>query len=34
MDGRSIGEVVIGDSSDDYSSDEAAGWIADFLDVV
>ena len=31
--GSSIGEVVIGDSSDDYSIDEAAGWIGDFLDL-
>jgi len=29
--GRSIGEVVIGDSSDDYEIAEAAGWIGDFL---
>jgi threonine aldolase len=31
VEGRSIGEVVIGQSSDDYEIDEAAGWIADFL---
>jgi threonine aldolase len=32
VEGRSIAEVVIGDSSDDYEIAEAAGWIADFLD--
>lgn len=34
VEGRSIGEIVIGDSSDDYDLEEAAGWIRDFLDVV
>jgi threonine aldolase len=34
VDGRSIGEVVIGESSDDYSIEEAAGWIRDFLNFV
>lgn len=29
--GRSTGEVVIGDSSDDYDVAEAAGWITEFL---
>jgi hypothetical protein len=33
VDGRSIGEVVIGDSSDGYAVDEAAAWIRDFLDL-
>lgn len=33
VDGHSIGEVVIGDASDDYSIDEAVGWIEDFLDL-
>jgi|SRR6185312_2298381 len=33
VDGHSIGEVVIGDSSDDYDIDEAAGWIRDFLNL-
>jgi threonine aldolase len=32
--GRSVGEVVIGDASDDYDIAEAAGWIRDFLDLV
>jgi threonine aldolase len=32
--GRSVGEVVIGDASDDYDTAEAAGWIRDFLDLV
>lgn len=32
VEGRSIGEVVIGDSSDDYDLEEAAGWVRDFLD--
>lgn len=32
VDGHAVGEVVIGDSSDDYTIDEAAGWIGDFLD--
>ena len=31
VDGHSIGEVVMGDSSDDYEIAEAAGWIGDFL---
>jgi threonine aldolase len=31
VDGKSIAEVVIGDSSDDYELDEAATWIRDFL---
>lgn len=33
VDGSSIGEVVIGGSSDDYDIEEAAGWIGDFLDL-
>ena len=33
FDGHSIGEVAIGDSSDDYDLDEAVGWVRDFLDV-
>ena len=33
VEGHSIGEVVIGDSSDDYDLDEAAGWIRAFLDI-
>lgn len=33
VDGRSTGEVVIGDSSDDCDTAEAAGWIRDFLDL-
>ena len=32
VEGQSVGEVVIGDSSDDYELEEAAGWIRDFLD--
>jgi threonine aldolase len=32
VDGRSIGEIVIGDNSDDYELVDAAGWIGDFLD--
>jgi hypothetical protein len=31
VDGRSVGEVVIGDSSDDYEISEAASWVRDFL---
>lgn len=31
VEGRSIAEVVIGDSSDDYGISEAAGWIGDFV---
>jgi len=31
--GRPVGEVVIGDASDDYDIAEAAGWIRDFLDL-
>ena len=31
--GRSVGEVVIGEASDDYDVAEAAGWIRDFLDL-
>jgi threonine aldolase len=30
LDGHSIAEVVIGDSSDDWNVEEAAGWIRDF----
>ena len=33
VDGSSIGEIVIGDSSDDFPIEEAAGWIGDFLDL-
>lgn len=33
VDGHSVGEVVIGDSSDDYDVDEAARWIREFLDL-
>jgi threonine aldolase len=33
VDGRSIGEVVIGDSSDDYDLEEAARWIGNFQDL-
>ena len=32
IDGHSIAEVVIGDSSDEYEMAEAAAWIRDFLD--
>ena len=31
LDGHRVGEVVIGDSSDDYDVEEAAGWIREFL---
>lgn len=33
VEGHSVGEVVIGDSSDDYEVEEAAGWVRDFLDL-
>ena len=33
VEGHSIGEVVIGDSSDDYDVGEAATWIREFLDL-
>jgi threonine aldolase len=33
VDGRSIGEVVMGDSSDNYELEEAAGWIRAFLNL-
>ena len=33
VDSHSIAEVVIGDSSDDYSVAEAAGWIRDFAEM-
>lgn len=33
VDGHSVGEVVIGDSSDDHSVDEAAAWVGEFLDL-
>ncbi|MGE5562605.1 MAG: threonine aldolase family protein [Bacillota bacterium] len=32
VEGRSVAEVAIGDSSDDHDAEEAAGWIRDFLD--
>ena len=33
VDGSSVAEVVIGDNSDDWDVDEAAGWMRDFVEM-